>query len=70
MIDDLPKGTIDGIIQGHRHKIANYYYNGIPYMGATNGGFYLHSMSLKFDSDNKLTDSYIEGPIPICEKVF
>ena len=34
LIDSLPEGTIDGVVQGHRHRIAHYYHKGIPFMGA------------------------------------
>ncbi len=28
LIDDLPNGTIDGILQGHRHKFAHHFHKG------------------------------------------
>lgn len=28
LINALPNGTIDGIIQGHRHKFAHHFYKG------------------------------------------
>ena len=69
LIDALPKGTIDGIIQGHRHKFAHHYHKGVPYLGAISGGYYFNILHLKFNS-NRLVKTTIEGPIPVCEKVF
>lgn len=42
---------------------------GIPIMGNINGGFYFNVMYLTFNN-KKVIDSKIEGPIPVCEKVF
>ena len=28
LIDALPEGTIDAIVQGHRHKIVHHFYKG------------------------------------------
>ena len=45
-------------------------------MGTNNGGYYFNVMHLTFEvEDNlwrtkKLTNVTIEGPIPVCEKVF
>ena len=69
----MPRGTIDGVIQGHRHTMAHYYYKGIPIVGAINGGYYFHV--LRFEMKNwfgikNIVSSSIEGPIPVCEKIF
>jgi len=29
LINGLPEGTIDGVIQGHRHKFAHHFLRGI-----------------------------------------
>ena len=39
-------------------------------MGNINGGYYFNVMYLTFDSSKKVVDAKIEGPIPVCEKVF
>ena len=49
MIESLPKGTIDGIVQGHRHVTAHHYYDHIPYMGSIDGGYYLNVLYLTFN---------------------
>lgn len=28
LIDSLPDGTVDGVLQGHRHKFAHHFYKG------------------------------------------
>ena len=38
-------------------------------MGTINGGYYFNILHLKF-FDGKIYDKNIEGPIPVCEKVF
>lgn len=70
LIDDLPQGTVDAVVQGHRHRIAHHYYKGIPYMGTINGGYYLNFMYLTFNYKKQLINSSIEGPVPVCQKVF
>ena len=65
----LPAGTLDGVVQGHRHKFSHHFINGIPVMGTINGGYYFNILHLKF-FDGKIYDKNIEGPIPVCEKVF
>lgn len=71
LLDELPNGTVDAIVQGHRHRTAHHYYKGVPYMGAISGGYYLNFLYIKFDSrTKKIKDSVIEGPVPVCEKVF
>ena len=66
MIESLPKGTIDGIVQGHRHVTAHHYYDNIPYMGSIDGGYYLNVLYLTFNQKKQLTNTFIEGPIPVC----
>ena len=69
MINELPEGTIDGLLQGHRHKFAHHFIKGIPYMGTINGGYYFNVLYLKYYK-NKLLEKTIEGPIAVCDKVF
>lgn len=69
LIDSLPAGTIDAILQGHRHKFAHHFYKGVPYLGSINGGYYFNVLYLKFHRTT-LIEKVIEGPIPVCEKVF
>ncbi len=48
LINSLPEGTIDGVVQGHRHKFSHHFIKGVPVMGTINGGFYFNVMYLKF----------------------
>ena len=41
----------------------------IPVIGNINGGYYFNVMYLNF-INKQVVDSLIEGPIPVCEKVF
>jgi hypothetical protein len=38
-------------------------------MGTTNGGFYFNILYLRF-YNNQIFEKLIEGPIPVCERVF
>ena len=51
LIDALPSGTINGIIQGHRHKFAHNFKKGIPSMGVINGGYYFNVLYLTFNAE-------------------
>lgn len=62
-------GTIDGVVQGHRHKFSHHFINGVPVMGTINGGYYFNILYLRF-YNNQVYEQIIEGPIPVCEKVF
>lgn len=59
-----------GVIQGHHHTVSHLFIDGIPIMGNINGGFYFNVMYLTFNRDKVLLDAKIEGPIPVCEKIF
>jgi len=37
---------------------------------SVNGGFYFNVIYFTFDKNNNLIDTKIEGPIPVCEKIF
>jgi hypothetical protein len=47
LIKSLPNGTIDGVVQGHRHTFSHHFIQGIPVMGTINGGFYFNIMTMK-----------------------
>jgi 5'-nucleotidase len=75
LLDELPEGTVDAVVQGHRHTESHYFYKGIPIIGTVNGGYYLNSIRMRFTlKENKVIidkdELYIEGPIPVCAKVF
>ena len=67
----LPAGTIDGVVSGHRHNLVHHYFDGIPFIGSTMGSYYFNVLYLTFNSTSKkLISTEIEGPIPVCEKIF
>lgn len=73
LINALPKGTIDGVIAGHTHQVVHHYLNGIPVIEAGANGLYYNLLYFTWDwRQNKLvsTDTAIEGPVPVCEKIF
>jgi hypothetical protein len=59
LIKSLPAGTVDGVIQGHRHTVVHHFIKGIPVMGNINGGYYFNVMYLTFDSHKKIVDAAI-----------
>ena len=73
----LDSNVIDGIITGQRHKEVHHFINNIPIISSVDKGLYANILYLQFKWDNsKKTykvnpkQSTIEGPIPICEKIF
>jgi hypothetical protein len=66
----LPEGTINGVVQGHRHTISHVFIKNIPVIGNINGGYYFNVIYLTFNANRQIVDSSIEGPIPVCERVF
>jgi len=66
---------IDGIIGAHVHDVVHHWINGIPIIESSGAG-YFHVMYLPFkiNDDKTVTlqngDIEIEGPIPVCEKIW
>lgn len=48
LLKTLERGTVDGVVQGHRHKFSHHFINGVPVMGTINGGYYFNIMTFKF----------------------
>lgn len=65
LINSLPNGTIDAVVQGHRHKFSHHFIKGIPVIGTNNGGVYFNVLYLNFYK-KELYYKLIEGPIPVC----
>lgn len=70
LLSALPAGTISGVVQGHRHTVSHVFIKGIPVIGNINGGYYFNVMYLTFNDKRVVVDSKIEGPIPVCERIF
>ena len=66
---------IDGLIGAHVHDVVHHWINGIPIIESS-GADYFHVMYLPFkiNEDGTVTlqknDIEIEGPIPVCEKIW
>ena len=73
LLNALPKGTVDAVVAGHSHQIIHHYIKGVPVI---QGGTRLVAYNLIYLTYDKtsgklLTDrTRIEGPVPVCEKVF
>lgn len=75
LIISLDSGLIDGIIAGHNHQMVHHWVYDIPVMASIDQGFYANIMYLPFKLSKGKYEIYkaklqIEGPIPICEKIF
>lgn len=65
LLASLPTGTLDAVVQGHRHVFSHHFINRVPVMGVINGGYYFNVLYLHF-FDKKLVEAVIEGPVPVC----
>lgn len=69
----LPAGTVDAVVSGHRHVVLHHWINDVPVI---QGGHQLQALNviyLSYDvkAGKLLADrTRIEGPIPVCPKVF
>ena len=76
LLESLPEGTIDAFIGGHLHMNTHHWINNIA-CATTNGSNYFNVLYLKFNKNIKnnkinyiLKDIQIEGPVPICSKIY
>ena len=73
LLNNLKPGTIDLFLGGHKHDTAHNWINGFPYMANEKNGKYSQIVYLPFDKKTKklINDKILmEGPLPICEKLF
>ena len=74
IINSIDEGVINAVVTGHSHKEVHNWIKGIPIISPINNGFYANIMYLAFDRKNnyKLVkdEIRIEGPLPICDKIF
>ena len=73
----IDSSIIDGIITGQSHKEVHHWINDKPIISSVDKGLYANILYLQFKWDKtkeiyKINpkQSAIEGPIPICEKIF
>ena len=66
---------VDGIIGAHVHDVVHHWISGIPVIESSGAG-YFNIMYLPFKINNNGTvtlqnnDIEIEGPVPVCEKIW
>ena len=76
LLKKLKKGLIDVVVSGHTHQIVHQWFFDYPVMSNINNGKYANIMYLSFKKDSEGKYKYIpektliEGPIPICDKIF
>ena len=73
LIKNLNTDIIDVFFAGHKHDVTHNWINGIPVMSNDRNGKYAQIIYLPFDrKTKKLINNkiIIEGPLPICEKIF
>ena len=72
----IEKDSIDIVISGHTHEIVHQWINDIPVISSQNNGKYTNLIYLTFskNAEGKYTllkdQIKMEGPLPVCEKVF
>ena len=72
-LNQLPPGTLDGVIGGHKHTIVHHWLNDIPVVVGECNARHFNVLYMTYDLINKkLISDYtkIEGPVPVCETVF
>ena len=73
LLNKLNPGTIDLFLGGHKHDITHNWVNGFPVMSNERNGKYAQIVYLPFDRKTKKLVSnkiVMEGPLPICDKLF
>jgi 2',3'-cyclic-nucleotide 2'-phosphodiesterase (5'-nucleotidase family) len=72
----IKKGLIDVIVSGHTHEIVHQWLFDHPIISSVNNGKYSNLIYLSFTKNQEGKYIYnpektlIEGPLPICEKIF
>jgi len=74
LINSIDEGVIDAVVTGHSHREVHHWIKNIPIVSPINNGVYANIIYLAFDRKNnyklKREEARIEGPLPICEKIF
>lgn len=69
----LPAGTVDAVVSGHTHTVVHHWVANVPVIQGGALGRYVNVIYLTYDWAKKALvpeEGKIEGPIPVCEKVF
>ena len=74
LINSIEEGTIDAVVTGHSHREVHHWIKDIPIISPINNGIYANIIYLAFDKNDNYKivreKNRIEGPLPICQKVF
>jgi 5'-nucleotidase len=73
LLRSLPAGTVDAVVSGHTHTVVHHWVANVPVIQGGALGRYLNVIYLTYDWEKKSLvsdEAKIEGPIPVCEKVF
>jgi 2',3'-cyclic-nucleotide 2'-phosphodiesterase (5'-nucleotidase family) len=82
LLHSLEEGVVDAVIGGHNHNVVHHWINKVPVIQSLNGGYYFNILYLAFKKSTKSSESNekkyslaknkikIEGPVPICDKIF
>lgn len=73
ILQSLPQGTVDAVIAGHKHDSTHHWVKGTPIMSNRENGVNANVLYLPFDkrTGQLFKDGIvIEGPLPVCEKIF
>eukprot|EP00828_Plagiopyla_frontata_P006807 TRINITY_DN1306_c0_g1_i7.p1 TRINITY_DN1306_c0_g1~~TRINITY_DN1306_c0_g1_i7.p1 ORF type:complete len:347 (-),score=47.15 TRINITY_DN1306_c0_g1_i7:97-1137(-) len=70
-LTSLPNGTADVVIGGHIHDIIHTWINGMPVVVGKDYAEYFNLIYVTYDKiNNKIMNSSVEGPVPVCTKIF
>ena len=74
LINSIDEGVIDAVVTGHSHREVHHWIRNIPIVSPINYGAYANIIYLPFNRKNNYKfvrdEARIEGPLPICEKIF
>ena len=74
ILNEIDEGTIDAVVTGHSHREVHHFIKNIPVVSPINSGLYANIIYLAFDRNNNYKivkeQNRIEGPLPICGKIF
>ena len=74
LLYEIDEGIIDAVVTGHSHKAVHHFVNKIPVISPVNNGLYSNILYLPFNRNKNFRlekeQIKIEGPLPICEKIF
>lgn len=73
LLNSLPAGTVDAVVSGHTHTLVHHWVANVPVIQGGSLGKYFNVIYLTYDWAKQsivADETKIEGPVPVCEKVF